>query len=122
MGEKAGRHFFTASDEEIMQGRTTDIYFTRTMEVLKAKGMLEQKALAEMTVAKLPRDWPWGVLCGLEEALRLMEGKEIDIWGLTEGSVFPARTQSGIKLPVLTIEGPYAKYCIYEIVLKKSYE
>ncbi len=114
MGEKGGRHFFTASDEEIMQGRTTDIYFTRTMEVLKAKGMLQQEALAEMTVAKLPRDWPWGVLCGLEEALRLMEGKEIDIWGLTEGSVFPARTQSGIKLPVLTIEGPYANYCIYE--------
>ncbi len=117
MGAPGGRRFFTASDEEIMQGRTTDIYFTRTMEVLKAKGMLEQNALAEMTVAKLPRDWPWGVLCGLEEALRLMEGKNVDIWGLTEGSVFPSRTQSGIKLPVLTIEGPYAEYCVYETPL-----
>jgi nicotinate phosphoribosyltransferase len=117
MGAKGGKRFFTASDEEIMQGRTTDIYFIRTMEVLKARGMLEQEALAEMTVAKLPRDWSWGVLCGLEEALRLMEGKDVDIWGMTEGTVFPSRTQSGIKLPVLTIEGPYAKYCIYETPL-----
>ncbi len=114
MGAKREKRFFTASDEDILKGRTTDIYFMRTMEILKAKGMMDKEALAEMTVARLPREWPWGVFCGLEEALRLMEGKEVDIWGLTEGTVFPSRTQSGIKLPVLNLEGPYAQYCIYE--------
>ncbi|MBI0583249.1 MAG: nicotinate phosphoribosyltransferase [Methanomassiliicoccus sp.] len=114
MGENGGKRFFTASDEDILRGRTTDVYFKRTMEVLEAKGMLGKEALAEMTVAKLPREWPWGVFCGLEEALRLMEGKDVDIWGLPEGTVFPSRTQSGIKLPVLNLEGPYAQYCIYE--------
>lgn len=114
MEEKGGKRFFTASDEDILAGRTTDIYFKRTMEILKAKGMLGIKALAEMTVAKLPRDWQWGVLCGLEEALRLLEGKEVDVWGFPEGTVFPSRTQSGVKLPILTMEGPYAQYCLYE--------
>lgn len=114
MEENGGKRFFTASDEDILAGRTTDIYFKRTMEILKAKGMLDIKALAEMTVAKLPRDWQWGVLCGLEEALRLLEGKEVDVWGFPEGTVFPSRTQSGVKLPILTMEGPYAQYCIYE--------
>jgi nicotinate phosphoribosyltransferase len=114
MAERGEKRFFTASDEDIMNGCTTDIYFTRTMEVLKAKGIEEQEALAEMTVAKLPREWSWGVLCGLEEALRLLEGKDVTIWGLTEGTVFPSRTQSGIKLPVLCLEGPYAQYCIFE--------
>ncbi len=114
MGDNGGKRFFTASDEDILNGRTTDIYFTRTMEVLQAKGMMDTPAVAEMTVARLPRDWPWGVLCGLEEALRLLEGKNVDVWGFEEGTVLPSRTQSGVKLPILIMEGPYAQYCIYE--------
>lgn len=30
--------FYIASDEEIKSGRTIDIYFVRTRQVLKAKG------------------------------------------------------------------------------------
>ncbi|MDW5562744.1 MAG: nicotinate phosphoribosyltransferase [Methanomassiliicoccus sp.] len=114
MEQKKGKRFFTASDEDILNGRTTDIYFVRTMQILEAKGIADQTALAELTVAKLPREWPWAVLTGIEEALRLMEGKGVDIWGLPEGTLFPSRTQSGIKLPVLNIEGPYSEYCIFE--------
>jgi nicotinate phosphoribosyltransferase len=114
MEQREGKRFFTASDEDILEGRTTDIYFVRTMEILRAKGLADNKALAEMTVAKLPREWPWAVLTGMEEALRLMEGKNVDIWGLPEGTIFPSRTQSGVKLPVLNIEGPYSEYCIFE--------
>jgi nicotinate phosphoribosyltransferase len=117
MEQKEGKRFFTASDEDILSGRTTDIYFVRTMEILRAKGLAEKVALAEMTVSKLPREWPWAVLTGTEEALRLMEGKEVDIWGLPEGTIFPSRTQSGIKLPVMTVEGPYADYCAFETPL-----
>jgi len=84
MEMRAGKRFFTASDEEIMSGRTTDVYFVRTLEVLRAKGLADKVALAEMTVAKLPREWPWAVLTGVEETLRLMEGKDVDIWGLPE--------------------------------------
>ena len=91
--------FFSATDEDILKGRTTDIYFEHTLEILNAKGKMDEKAIAEVTIAKLPRDWQWAVLCGVEEILRLMEGKDVDIWGLPEGSLFRSRTQSGDKDP-----------------------
>lgn len=109
-----GRRFFSATDEDIMSGRTTDVYFTRTMEVLEAKGKLKERALSEFTVGGLPRSWPWGVFCGVEEVLRLFEGRDITIHGLPEGTVFKPRSYSGIRVPVLTIEGPYSEYCVYE--------
>ncbi|MDH7508483.1 MAG: nicotinate phosphoribosyltransferase [Methanomassiliicoccales archaeon] len=108
------KKFFSASDEEILEGKTTDVYFTRTMEVLKAKGMLAQHALSEFTVGDLPNNWKWGVFCGLEEIVRLMEGKRIDLWGVPEGTVFRARTTRGVRVPILTINGPYSEYCVYE--------
>ncbi len=86
----------------------------RTVEVLRSMGRLDDSAVAELTVAKLPNDWKWGVFCGLEEVLRLFEGKNVDIWGLPEGTLFRSRTQSGVKSPLLTISGPYSQYCIYE--------
>ena len=111
---RKGRRFFSASDEEILAGRTTDVYFVRTMEILKTKGMLGERALAEFTVGGLPRSWPWGVLCGVEEVLRLFEGRDVTISGLPEGTVFKPRSFSGLRVPVMTIEGPYSEYCIYE--------
>ncbi|NLI74471.1 MAG: nicotinate phosphoribosyltransferase [Euryarchaeota archaeon] len=108
------RKFFIANEEDILQGRTTDIYFKRTLEVLKAKGLMDVQIAAELTVSGLPRDWTWGVYCGLEEVLRLFEGKDIDIWGLPEGTIFPSRTQSGIRLPLMVIEGAYSHFCLLE--------
>lgn len=106
--------YFTATDDDINACRTTDIYFVRTMEILKAKGMLDEKAFAEMTVGSLPNCWKWGVFCGLEEALRFMEGRDVDIYGVPEGTIFPSRTQSGLKLPLLSLEGKYSEYCMPE--------
>ena len=82
--------------------------------MLRARGMMGLEVAAELTVSKLPRDWQWGVYCGLEEVLRLLEGKGIDVWGLPEGTVFPSRTQSGIRLPLMTIEGAYSQFCLHE--------
>ncbi|HUL39856.1 MAG TPA: nicotinate phosphoribosyltransferase [Methanomassiliicoccales archaeon] len=109
-----GRRFFSASDEEIVAGRTTDVYFARTMEILKSKGKMRERALAEFTVGALPHGWPWAVMCGVEEALRLFEGKHVSIHGLPEGTIFKPRSHSGIRIPVMTIEGPYSEYCVYE--------
>jgi len=55
---RKGRSFFSASDDEILAGRTTDVYFARTMEILKAKGMLGERAIAEFTVGGMPRSLP----------------------------------------------------------------
>ncbi|MCE5295870.1 MAG: nicotinate phosphoribosyltransferase [Euryarchaeota archaeon] len=106
--------FFAASDEEVANGRTTDIYFEHTMKVLEAKGLLGKQTVSEFTVGWLPDDWKWAVLCGSEELIRLLEKKNIDLWGIPEGTVFKARTHNGIKTPLLRIEGPYGEYCKFE--------
>ena len=80
-----GERFFSASDEEIRKGRTTDVYFERTMQVLKAHGLDRKEAHAEFTASSLPRSWPWGVFAGVEELARLMQGKNVDISCLPEG-------------------------------------
>lgn len=106
--------FFSATDEEIEKGRTTDIYFERTVEVLRAKGLLDVPTVSEFTVGGLPDQWGWGVFCGSEELIRLLEGRNIDLYGIPEGMVFKPRTHDGVKTPVLRIEGPYGAYCEYE--------
>jgi nicotinate phosphoribosyltransferase len=106
--------FFAASDQEIASGRTTDIYFERTMDVLRSKNLLDVSTVSEFTVGGLPDRWGWGILCGIEELVRLLEGHDIDMYGLPEGSVFSPRTQDGLRTPVLRIEGPYGEYCELE--------
>ncbi len=109
-----GERFFSASDEEIRKGRTTDVYFERTMQVLKAHGLDRKEAHAEFTASSLPRSWPWGVFAGVEELARLMQGKNVDISCLPEGTVFRSRDHTGLRVPVMTISGAYGEYCIYE--------
>lgn len=106
--------FFAATDREVAEGRTTDIYFEHTLKVLEKKGLLGVDTVSEFTVGGLPDGWEWGVLCGTEEVIRLLEGKDIDLWGIPEGSVFKARTQEGIRTPILRIEGSYGEYCPFE--------
>lgn len=106
--------FFSAEHDDIHKGLTTDVYFRRTEEILKAKGLLDTDTRSEFTVAMLPDAWPWAVLCGTEEVVRILEGRNVDLYALPEGSVFTSRTKKGIKLPVATIDGPYGEYCSLE--------
>ena len=46
--------FFSADHEDIRKGMTTDIYFERTVEILRAKGLLDVDTRSEFTVASLP--------------------------------------------------------------------
>ena len=65
--------FHVASEEDIKSGRTTDVYFDRTEEVLKGEDLTDTNVVAEVTSGSLPRDWPWGVLSGLDEVGTLFE-------------------------------------------------
>jgi len=108
------RKFHISSDEEIRNGETTDIYFVRTEEILHRHGLDKRRAIAEFTVGTLPKEWKWGVFCGLEEVLTLFEGDRIDLYAMPEGTVFPARDIAGVRVPVMVIDGCYGDYCIYE--------
>jgi nicotinate phosphoribosyltransferase len=51
------RLFHTATDEEIKKGETMDVYFDRTLNVLKAEGLDGTNVVAEATVNSIPEDW-----------------------------------------------------------------
>jgi len=111
------RLFHQATDEEIKNGLTTDVYFSRTKQILEAKKLDRLNALAEVTSGKLPDGWPWGVLCGIEEVAHLFEGVPVDVYAMPEGSVFYPADYKGVREPVMFIDGPYGDYCILETPL-----
>jgi len=111
------RLFHVASDEEIKKAETTDIYFVRTKEVLEAKGYENTRVTAEVTTGDLPENWPWGILCGVEELAYLFEGIPVDIYSMPEGAVFYPNDIHGFREPVVRIEGAYGEFCLYETPL-----
>jgi nicotinate phosphoribosyltransferase len=106
--------FHVATDEEIKRGKTTDVYFSRTKQIIEAKKLDKLRALAEVTPGKLPSEWPWGILCGIEEEARLFEGCPVDVYAMPEGSVFYYTDHRGVREPVMFIDGPYGEYCVLE--------
>lgn len=108
------RLFHVASDEEIKSGRTTDVYFARTKQILEAKGLSKVHVVAEVTCNDLPRNWPWAVLCGVDEVAKLFEGCSVDVYALPEGSVFRPSDHRGVRAPAVIIEGPYGEFCELE--------
>lgn len=111
------RLFHYATDEEVKGGKTTDIYFVRTKQVLEAKGFDKLKVVAEVTPGEIHRGWPWGILCGVEEEARLFEGCPVDVYAMPEGSVFYHTDHRGFREPVMTIEGSYGDFCLLETPL-----
>ncbi len=101
------RLFHIATDEEIKAGRVTDVYFVRTMRILDAYDA-SKRVVAEMRAKSLPRDWEWAVLAGVEEVAHLLEGLPISVSVLPEGTLFRAYE------PVLTVEGNYRDFGIFE--------
>ncbi len=103
--------FHIATPEEIKEGKTTDVYFLRSKEILE-KNNVQKKVYAEFTVMNPPYDWV--VFAGLDEVLHLMEGKNVNIYALPEGTIFTGRDLHGYPVPVMAIEGDYKEFAVYE--------
>ena len=99
---------YVASEEEIISGKITDVYFTRSKRILEAKGLRDVRIRMEVHVSDLPRGYEWAVYSGLEEALRILEGKPLDVYSIPEGTLV------GPNTPVMLIEGSYAEMCLFE--------
>jgi nicotinate phosphoribosyltransferase len=109
--------FYSASDDEIKKGETTDVYFLRTEKILEAKGLDKTKAVAEVTTGGLSKDWEWAVLCGIEEEAFLFEGLPINVSCFPEGTIFRPFDYNGVRVPVLVIEGQYKSFAAMETAL-----
>jgi nicotinate phosphoribosyltransferase len=99
-----------ATEKEIRQGLTTDVYFDRTVRILK-RMKASRRVKAEFTVKSFPCGYRWAVATGLEECLSLLEGIDVDVRALPEGTVIRPRE------PVMTIAGDYAEFARLETPL-----
>jgi len=100
-----GDRLFSADQEEIKYGWTTDIYFIKTREILRALGLDKTPVVAEVFAGK------HGVLAGVPEVKNLLAGTGAQVWSLPEGERF------GEKEVILRIAGPYDDFGIYETAL-----
>lgn len=102
------RRFYVASEDEILSGRVTDIYFYRTREILERSGKIDKRAYAEIHAYSFPAGYSWAVFAGASEAANLLIGKRVDVYAMEEGEFFR------IYEPVMAIDGRYVDYGIYE--------
>uniref|UniRef100_A0A7C4Y069 nicotinate phosphoribosyltransferase n=1 Tax=Caldisericum exile TaxID=693075 RepID=A0A7C4Y069_9BACT len=105
---------FIANEKDIKEGLTTDVYFVRTEEILRKKG-IDNYVVADFTVQWLK--YPWGVFVGLPEVIEVLEGRHISLYALPEGSIFKSRDEKGFPVPVMVIEGPYLEFARFETPL-----
>ncbi len=98
--------FFIIDERDILDGLTTDVYFLRTEEILKNKN-INPYVVAEVTLS----DGDWGILAGVEESCKLLEGKPIDVYAMDEGTLFYP------KEPVFQICGKYLDFARYETAI-----
>jgi len=111
------RKFHTATEEEIKKAETSDVYFERTKEILEKEGLSNIHVTAEITTGSLPKNWEYGILAGVEEAAHLLEGLNIRVRSFPEGTLFRPVDSSGVREPVMVIEGRYLEFCLYETPL-----
>lgn len=102
--------FHVANPKEVIDGKITDVYFERTLRILKSKGV-NPFVRAEFIAKSLPENWPWALFAGLEEAMYLMKHLQISVRAMREGAVFYPFE------PVMEIEGRYQDFCVYETAI-----
>jgi len=107
------RLFWMAREDEIKSAKTTDIYFLNTKKVL-TKNHIDSEVVMEVYVRDLPYTGIWGVLTGVYEVAKLLEGLPIDVWSFDEGSIFLADGRTALYEPVMTIVGRYRDFAEYE--------
>jgi len=111
------RKFHTATEEEIQKAETSDVYFERTKEILEKEGLSNIHVTAEITTGSLPKNWEYGILAGVEETSHLLEGLNVGVRSFPEGTLFRPVDSSGVREPVMVIEGRYLDFCLYETPL-----
>jgi nicotinate phosphoribosyltransferase len=101
---------YVASEEDILSGIVTDVYFVRTKKILEAK-RLRKKIRMEYHVVKLPRGFEWAVFAGLEEVLYVLRDKPVTVYAMPEGTLFKAGE------PLMIIEGYLDDIVLYETAI-----
>lgn len=102
--------FQIATEDEIINGKTTDVYFERALKILKEKN-LNPYVVVEISTKSFPKNYKWGIFAGLEEVINLLKNLNVNVMAIEEGEIFYPEE------PVLIIEGYYQDFIIYETAL-----
>lgn len=102
---------YIATLKEIREGRTTDVYFKRTVDILTARGLGKVEVEAEVFVKRLPESYRWGIFSGLMDAIDILKGRKVSVRALPEGSIFFPEE------PVMVVEGPYVEFAQLETAI-----
>ncbi len=94
--------------EAVLSGETTDVYFARTIDILRREG-IDPVATMEVFTSRA------GVLCGMEEVkallAKVLPAENREVWALAEGDTMET------KEVVLRITAPYQSYGLYETAI-----
>lgn len=102
--------FNTASEEEIRNADVADVYFHRTMEVLRARGLEDTPVHVEVAYKTSDED-AWFVVAGLDEVAALLEGTGVEARAVPEGTICRPNE------PILTVSGPYSAFAEHETAI-----
>lgn len=102
--------FHISNSKDIKEGKITDVYFNRTVEIIKKK-KIDRLVVAEVRAKDFPDDYKWAVLGGIDEVAYLLEGLPIKVWWMKEGTFFHPLE------PVVILEGNYSDFALYETAL-----
>ncbi|RLG69250.1 nicotinate phosphoribosyltransferase [archaeon] len=109
-----GRLFWIAREEEIKSCKTTDVYFEYTDAVLR-EAEVNPKVVMEIYPRKLPYEGNWGVLTGVYDVAKLLEGLPIDVYSMEEGEIFFVSEHGSVAHePVMQIIGRYRDFLRFE--------
>jgi len=110
ISEAPALRFNTASEKEIRNADVADVYFHRTMEVLRARGLEDTPVHAEVAY-KTSDEEDWFVVAGLDEVAALLEGTRTEARAVPEGTICRPNE------PVLTLSGPYSAFAEHETAI-----
>lgn len=102
--------FYVADFDDIKKGRITDVYFVKTLEILRKK-RIDKWVRAEFIVKRLPEGKSWAVFTGIEEVAKIIDGLNIKVRAMKEGTIIKPYQ------PVLEIEGMYTEFGILETTI-----
>jgi nicotinate phosphoribosyltransferase len=105
------RAFWISKEDEIKNGKTTDVYFLYTRDILQN---VDKNPRVTIEVFARSLDGNWGVVTGIYEVAKLLDGMDVNVRAMEEGEIFQSSTESPIYEPVMHIEANYRDIAIYE--------
>ncbi len=95
--------FFIATEKEIMEGKASDVYFSRNLGLISHG----KKMVAAEITSSVIEDWI--NFTGLEEVVNLLEGRKIDVWAIPEGTLIGTKDSLGRSIPFIVMKGNYSE-------------